>query len=57
MKDKKILYPQADSMCTTHKPKRLPYDKRVGWAEKQVKDGLDQTQCAKCKRWFFPSEF
>ncbi len=58
MTKKKIeLFPGSKRMCKSHKPKVLPYNQRVEWAEKQISKGLDQTQCKKCKRWFFPSEF
>lgn len=57
MTKKKIIFPNDNSMCDSHTPKRLPYIQRSEWAEKQASEGLKQTQCEKCKRWFFPSEF
>ncbi len=52
-----ILFSEVNQMCKSHKPKILPYVKRFEWAEKQASKGWNQTQCKKCKRWFFPSEF
>lgn len=52
-----ILFPAITDMCDSHTPKVLLYIQQIAWAEKQAKKGLKQTQCKKCKRWFFPSEF
>ena len=52
-----ILFPEIKDMCKSHKPKELPYNQRFEWAEDQASQGIKQTQCQKCKRWFFPSEF
>ena len=52
-----ILFPEIKDMCKSHKPKELPYIQRFEWAEDQASQGIEQAQCKKCKRWFFPSEF
>ena len=45
-------------MCPSHKPNlKDSYVQWHDWAESQAKKGITQTQCEKCKRWFFPSEF
>ena len=44
-------------MCPSHKPNlKDSYVQWQDWAESQAKKGIKQTQCEKCKRWFFPSE-
>jgi hypothetical protein len=42
--------------CPHHKTHNMGYVERFDWAEKQIKKGLEQTQCEECKRWYFPSE-
>ena len=48
-KEKNFVY--LEGMCPSHKP-----NFSVEWAESQIKKGIKQTKCPKCKRWFFPSE-
>jgi len=35
---------------------KLNYLKWVEFAESEVAKGNKQTQCSKCKKWYFPSE-
>ena len=53
---KEFIISDVRGMCKSHTPKVLSYNMRAEWAEKQAEKGLKQTQCEKCKRWFFPSE-
>lgn len=47
----------GSDMCPSHKPNlKDSYVQWHDWAESQAKKGIKQTQCEKCKRWFFPSE-
>jgi hypothetical protein len=42
--------------CRQHKPKKLGYVQWCNWAEAMTKQGKKQTQCPKCKLWFFEEE-
>lgn len=44
-------------MCPSHKRKfENDYIGWHLWAEEQSAKGIEQKQCDKCGRWFFPSE-
>lgn len=44
--------------CPEHKPKcdTMDYIQHHQWMQKQIKKGIQQTRCPKCKRWLFPCE-
>jgi hypothetical protein len=53
-----LLIASVGDMCPSHKPNlKDNYVQWHDWAESQAEKGIKQTQCEKCKRWFFPSEF
>jgi len=43
--------------CKRHKPVALSYIDWHEWAMQQLAKGRQQSQCAKCARWYFPNEF
>ena len=54
---KALIIASVGDMCPSHKPNlKDSYVQWHDWAESQAKKGIKQTQCKKCKRWFFPSE-
>jgi len=47
---------RPSNRCAHHRPKDLGYLEWHAWAQKMTDAGKEQTQCPKCKHWFFKSE-
>ena len=45
----------VDEACN-HKKEKLGYIQWHAWADENMKRGIKQIQCSKCKLWLFPEE-
>jgi len=52
-----FLKDERSDMCKKHKPFSGGILAWYIWFENMISAGKRQTQCKKCKRWFFKGEF